>query len=557
MRLLHCFSFGLVLSSQASLVASTKIPFTKRDARPKTLIGVSTHSKINPLADATDDNDALGNVGNIRYTTNITINGKEVHVALDTGSTDLWVIPLGGIGKFNDTGIPLSLLYGDGTYGVKGTIGVAPFEFGPYNIERQAFLNANESTIGAMTQIGIYGLFGLGFDHPEASPVNSAIERKYGPSATWGASVLQNIFNQNASKPNFIAVDLARTEDLESTAGGSFNIGEYDEEYAAVAAAPQLLQFPKNATRWTTLLEGIKVNGVPIKIASTIKGVPKGKALTLVDTGNPSGSFSGAIMEGIFSKIEGAVRDSSERVWIVPCTVTPTVELVLGGQSFPMHPLDLTEVSSVPIEGVNHTVCTNSFLIDNNPGQDEFELVFGDTFLRNVYAVYDFGDPSGMANGTANVPYMQFLTQVDSAKAAKEHVALRTKAIAENGPELPPKEILALLDDGASTTSGAPKPTGSVKAGVNLAPNDGSNPDIARYAPAVIGLLAANLLVGMVLLILGVVGCVRRGTPREGRAREMKAPHYVPVKFRDEDGGVAGYRDGEGTYDTPYSKHHS
>jgi len=47
------------------------------------------------------------------------------------------VIPPGGIGDYNDTGIGLSLRYGDGTYGVEGTIGVAPFEFGPYRIEKQ------------------------------------------------------------------------------------------------------------------------------------------------------------------------------------------------------------------------------------------------------------------------------------------------------------------------------------------------------------------------------------------------------------------------------------
>lgn len=47
------------------------------------------------------------------------------------------VIPPGGIGQYNDTGIPLSLRYGDGSYGVDGTIGLAPFEFGPYKIDRQ------------------------------------------------------------------------------------------------------------------------------------------------------------------------------------------------------------------------------------------------------------------------------------------------------------------------------------------------------------------------------------------------------------------------------------
>jgi hypothetical protein len=50
------------------------------------------------------------------------------------------VDPLGGVGSYNDTRIPLSLNYGDGSYGVSGTIGIAPFEFGPYRVENQGLL---------------------------------------------------------------------------------------------------------------------------------------------------------------------------------------------------------------------------------------------------------------------------------------------------------------------------------------------------------------------------------------------------------------------------------
>lgn len=82
----------------------------------------------------------------------------EVLVALDTGSTDLWydaplllpflpsqsivfrVAPTVDIGTFNDSGIPLELLYGDGSYGVSGTIGVAPFQLGTYNVPQQGTL---------------------------------------------------------------------------------------------------------------------------------------------------------------------------------------------------------------------------------------------------------------------------------------------------------------------------------------------------------------------------------------------------------------------------------
>ncbi|GLB40049.1 putative peptidase A1 family protein [Lyophyllum shimeji] len=551
MRHPNLLFLGLVLAVQSSSVSSLKLPFIQRNTHPKTLIGVS-NTKLGSLLAGDNDPDAVGNIGNVRYTTNITINGKEVYVALDTGSTDLWVIPPGGIGEFNDTGIPLYLRYGDGTYGVKGTIGVAPFEFGPYKIEKQAFLNANESTIGLMTDIGINGLFGLGFDNPRASPIKSAIQKKYGPSATWGASVLQNIFNQNTSTPNFIAVDLARTEDLEATAGGSFNIGEYDEEYASVANAPKLSQFPKNATRWTTLLEGIHVDGAPLKIESAIKGVPKDRAITLFDTGAPGTILPKKVKQELYSKFKDAVYDDVTHLWIVPCTATPNVEVILGNQKFPIHPLDLSEMTYAKIGGVNYTLCVDSIRGEDGVGRDEFEAVLGDSFLRNVYTVYDFGDRG--ADGSLSSPYMQFLSQVDPAKAAAQHVALRTKAIAERGPELPPKELLALLNGGATSTTGAAAPTGSVKTSVNLAPTeDDGTSDVARYAWIVIGLLAANLLVGLVLVALGVLSCVRRGTPKEGKP---KAAHYVPVRFKDEDAGpaVGGYRDAEGSYDAPYQK---
>ncbi|KAF8057037.1 aspartic peptidase domain-containing protein [Lyophyllum atratum] len=557
-ELLPFFSAVLALACSSSAL---KIPF-KRASQPKTLIGISDKSIGTLLANAGDDEDDLGNVSNIRYTTNITINGKEVHVALDTGSTDLWVIPPGGVGQFNDTSIPLELLYGDGTYGVKGTIGVAPFEFGPYKVEKQgeklatvsidsvlkphwfhpAFLNAEESTIGAMTDIGIYGLFGLGFDHLEAS-INDAIQKKYGPSATWGAS--------------------------------------YDEEYVTVASAKKILQFSRGGTRWTTLLDSIFIDGVPVGISSTINGVPAGKAIALVDTGSPTGVFTKDIMEKIFYHGEDLLAD-------IGCG------LVLGGDAYPVHPLDLTTVNAVTVSGQNYTACTGSFYQKDQLGGDEFDIILGDTFLRNVYAVYDFGDPTGSSappNDTApnnppdskpddgddgpvsnteanedpqgdpneaNIPFMQFLSQTDPAKAAAEHIAIRAKAVAAIGPELPPSELLALVG-AAAAPHDEPRPAGSdaganSKTNVNLAGGDKAEADasgFSHYAPIVIGLLAANLFVGLILIVLTVFACLRRGTPKEGKA---KSAMYVPVKFKDEDGTAMKYRDEEAAFDTRYPR---
>lgn len=249
------------------------------------------------------------------------------------------VNPPSGIGSFNDTKIPLQLKYGDGSYGAEGTIGVAPFKFGSYEILKQAFLHVTKSTIKGLDDLGVYGILGLSFDLVTASPINAAIINRYGPSATWGASVLRNIFNAYPSQPNVIALRLARTDDLEDTKGGSFTIGEYQSNYSAITQAPKLHQYPKGGDRWTILLEGIYVAGTPATVTSGITGVPTGRAQTMLDSGDPFSTFTPVIWDGIYSRIPGAAKytDNDGPVWFVPCNTTTIVEFGFGYVCLPCH----------------------------------------------------------------------------------------------------------------------------------------------------------------------------------------------------------------------------
>jgi hypothetical protein len=47
-------------------------------------------------------------------------------------------------------------------------------------------------------------------------------------NAAWGANLLVNIFAQNPSEPNFIAVTLQRTSDPADTVEGTLSIGKYN-----------------------------------------------------------------------------------------------------------------------------------------------------------------------------------------------------------------------------------------------------------------------------------------------------------------------------------------
>jgi len=248
----------------------------------------------------------------------------------DSADNLVRVNPPGGIGTFNDTKIPLKLGYGDGSYGVSGTIGVAPFKIGAYEVPVQAFLSVTKATITGLAEYGLYGILGLSFEFTRASsPIKAAIQDSYGSTATWGKSVLYNIFEHYPSQPNLIAMRLSRTDDLEDTKGGSFTIGEYHSDYAAVTKSPKLPQYPEGGDRWTTLLEGLYADGKPIPLTSLIKGVPAGHAQPMLDTGVPTASITAPIWNAIYSSIPGAVK-YREDLWLVPCNTTTIVEFAFG-----------------------------------------------------------------------------------------------------------------------------------------------------------------------------------------------------------------------------------
>ena len=171
---------------------------------------------------------------------------------------------------------------------------------------------------------------GLGFDNPMLSPINDKIQSIYGSEQAWAASVLANIFQQNPSQPNTIALELQRTGDLEDTDGGTFNIGDVEQEFSAVLNSPKLNQNPPGAGRWTTLLDGMKVNGKSVNIPqSSTQGVPSGNLVTLLDTGNPSLQLTSDMRDAIFSGISGAAQDPSG-TWAVACDTTTIVEFDFG-----------------------------------------------------------------------------------------------------------------------------------------------------------------------------------------------------------------------------------
>ncbi|KAJ7723432.1 aspartic peptidase domain-containing protein [Mycena metata] len=326
-----------------------------------------------------------------------------VNVALDTGSTDLWVKPPEGLPSFNDTKLNATLRYGDGSDFVSGDIGVGKFELDQYTIPFQVTKAADAEQPDF--DDGIFGLWGLGFNTPGSSGVNDAVQTAFGATATWGQS-------RNQTGADYIGIALSRTGDAGGTADASLTISEYDSDYQAVANSPKISQNPLNSGAWTVTLDGLSVGGKKITWPSTMAQAPAGKNIVHLDTGH-------LLVDPC----------TTNDVWVVPCNASVKVVASFGGQNFPIHPLDVSDL----------------------------QIVTSPDGTRN-FTIFDFGT----GGNTKGNPFVQMLSTTDDSKAQSDLVTVRSALMANMPPEISPLDLVKIFNGTEEAgTQGSPAVGGS------------------------------------------------------------------------------------------------
>ncbi|KAJ7851187.1 aspartic peptidase domain-containing protein [Mycena leptocephala] len=386
---------GTTHRSCALVVQSTRVPLKARDQQT----GATLQAIPIPSGSGTLDRP------DIRYAANITLNGQDFRVAIDTGSADLWVVPPKDFG-FNDTGIPIVDGYLGGN--VDGTIGFASMELGGYSFKSQAFNNATTAGLGGIVDIGLDGLIGLSFGAPRINPNFRHPAEKWQKCKSGPTLPLQHL-RPDTPERHFIGISLSRTDDLEGSAAASFSINEVDPAYAAVLDAPFIPLFPADSGAWSILLDGIS-------------------AVAIMDTGTPTALIPELLVNAIYSQIPGARLEAlkGSNVWTVPCNTTSIVSVQIAGQAFPIHPLDLSDVLFDNTTNRDVAICASPW--SSGSGGAQFDVLFGDSFMRNVYSVLNFGD--SVAHSPTGNASMQLLSQTDATAAIADVLNVRMALLA-------------------------------------------------------------------------------------------------------------------------------
>lgn len=175
------------------------------------------------------------------------------------------------------------------------------------------------------------------------------------------------VADNNLLKNNVVAFSLSRASD--GGKGGEVNFGELDEsKYQGDITYTDTVG---SSERWSIPVDDVSVNGESCNFS--------GKS-AIIDTGTSYAMLPPDDAKAINSLIPGSSPSGKEN-YILPCDSTAPLQITFSGATYNISSKDyLTHASD--------SKCMSTIVGRQLFGKDEWLL--GDTFLKNVYSVFDF-----------------------------------------------------------------------------------------------------------------------------------------------------------------------
>ncbi|KAJ7227150.1 aspartic peptidase A1 [Mycena pura] len=337
-------------------------------------------------------------------------------VALDTGSSDLWIIgsscttssctavppyPLEyqspTFGTVNNNKTLFEARYADGTV-ASGFVATQSVRVANVTVSEQAFAIVTDCNL-TMTD-DISGILGLGF--PRLSSISASVN---GSTPFFSKLAQQGILEY----PLF---GVSLTKD----ARGSLSLGAIDTTIVTNVSKidwNSVVEFPpigaeNNASSylyWVTPLSAFAVNNTQMSPMPTYGSRTANSSLALIDIGTSGIYGPYPDVERLFARIDGSRLVDDDGQWVIPCETTVPMSFTFGYVACGWQLSSIPPSLTVPSQQT-YTLEPTDYLIGPTSGDpavclswpralapsgDGIDWQFGGPFLRTVYSIFSYG----------------------------------------------------------------------------------------------------------------------------------------------------------------------
>ncbi|KAF8808731.1 acid protease [Phlegmacium glaucopus] len=403
----HFLSFILVLATEAFITNAWNPPSLSSRSDPIIIhIHANTNSEHSELrirspADNTTFGAGLTAVAlssdKQSYYAVIKTGLISLRVALDTASSDLWIVssacgtdtcrkvpryPLTyespTFAAVNDNQTSFGAQYADNTF-ASGFVARETIELSNLTLANQVFGLITDSNVTLTDSAS--GIMGLGF--PRLSSISTS-----GPNAL---PFFANLAQQGLLEYPIFALSLT------TNASGTLTLGAVDSSVVTNVSQigwNQVAQFPpffaenniSSYLQWAIPLTGISVNSTQFTPLPTYTNSSQNHSLALFDVGTPGiyGPFQD--VSRLYAMISDARLVDSSGQWAIPCSASVPLAFTFGERNYTLQP---TDYIIGPASG-NPDLCL-TWPRALPPSSDGIDWQMGSAFLQTVYTIFSFG----------------------------------------------------------------------------------------------------------------------------------------------------------------------